>query len=195
MTARVLIDHEAPLFTFDDGPSEWTLEILDLLAAHNQRAAFFITGRHVEGNEEIVRRAFAEGHRIGNHGWSHRRLTDLADGEVRDELVATTRAIRNAIGVQPRVWRAPFYDARDREIGIASRLGMRHAVANLVPDDWMALDAEALAATILDEIGPGSVVGLHDGIPPDRGSRNCTDSRAVTVEALRLVLEAMAVAA
>ena len=188
---KILIDHEAPLLTFDDGPSEWTGPILDLLRDHNQRAVFFITGQHVAAHTETVKRAFAEGHRIGNHGWSHRRLSTLDDNEIRNELVKTQRAIRDAIGIAPRVWRAPFYDPGENGIAIASKLGLRHVVANLTPDDWSKHDPEALAATVLELLRPGSVVSLHDGIPPAGGSETCTDSRAVTVEAVRLILEGM----
>lgn len=191
----VVLDHEAPVFTFDDGPSEWTPQILNLLHDHNQRAMFFLTGQYVRANSATIRRAYAEGHRIGNHGWSHRRLPSLTDEESRAEIVQTQTEIRAVLGVAPRVWRAPFFDAGARELETAKGLGLRHVEANLVPDDWMALDPEALAATILDEIVPSSVVSLHDGVPPDGGSLRCTDSRAVTVEALRIVLEAMAVRA
>ena len=192
---RVLIDHEAPLFTFDDGPSEWTPQILDLLSAHNQRASFFLTGMYVARNADTIRRAYADGHRIGNHAWSHRRLTALNDDEVRAEIMQTQTEIRAVLGVTPRMWRAPFFDTDDRVLKIAAEFRLRHEDANLIPEDWMATDPEALAAVILDEIGPGSIVSLHDGVPPDGGSLRCTDSRAVTVEALRLVLEAMAVRA
>lgn len=191
LTTRTLIDHEAPVFTFDDGPSEWTPLILDLLRACNQRAMFFLTGQYVRANAETIRRAYAEGHRIGNHGWSHRRLTTLTDEESRAEIVQTQTEIRAVLGVAPRVWRAPFFDAGERELATAKGLGLRHVEANLIPDDWMATNPEALAIGILAELRPGSVVSLHDGVPPDGGSQRCTASREVTVEALRLVLEGM----
>lgn len=192
VNAKVLIDYEEPLFTFDDGPSEWTAAILDLLEQHNRRAIFFCTGMHVDAHSEIVRRAFKEGHRIGNHAWSHRRLSTLTPFEIRSELTDTNAAIYRAIGIRPRVWRAPYFDAGATGEAIGKDLGMRFVGANLIPDDWMATDPEALAAVVLSEIKPGSVVSLHDGIPPDGGSAACTDSREVTTEALRLILEGMA---
>ena len=190
MTRRFVHDHNQPLFTFDDGPTEeWTPAILDLLAEHQRRATFFCTGIHVAAHPEIVRRAFLAGHRIGNHGWSHRRLTDLDDGAVRAELVQTQDAIRAATGTRPRVWRAPYFGADQRVLEIADSLSLAHQGASLIPDDWSATDPEALSRVVLGEIRPGSVVSLHDGIPPDGGSSSCTDSRAVTVEATRLILE------
>ncbi|MBA4535321.1 exo-beta-N-acetylmuramidase NamZ domain-containing protein [Brevibacillus halotolerans] len=57
--------------TFDDGPSNVTVQILDVLKQHNIKATFFVLGRNVKGNEAILRRMLAEGHTIGNHTHSH----------------------------------------------------------------------------------------------------------------------------
>jgi peptidoglycan/xylan/chitin deacetylase (PgdA/CDA1 family) len=184
-----------PPFTFDDGPSEWTPLILDLLAEHEARAIFFVTGARVCGRFETVARAAMEGHTIGNHGYSHRRLTSLADDDVRQELAGVQGMIWSAIGSYPSLFRAPFFDTDERVNGIAAHFGLRHQGATLIPEDWCATDPEALAAVILSELRPGSVVSLHDGVPPDGGSELCTQDRLVTVEALRIVLEALAVRA
>lgn len=58
--------------TFDDGPSRnVTPQILDILRKYNIKATFFVTGRAAEKNMDIVRRAYSEGHSIGNHSYSH----------------------------------------------------------------------------------------------------------------------------
>ncbi|WP_094701573.1 exo-beta-N-acetylmuramidase NamZ domain-containing protein [Brevibacillus laterosporus] len=57
--------------TFDDGPSNVTVQILDVLKQHNIKATFFVLGRNVKGNEAILQRMIAEGHTIGNHTYSH----------------------------------------------------------------------------------------------------------------------------
>lgn len=57
--------------TFDDGPSNVTVQILDVLKQHNIKATFFVLGRNVKGNEAILKRMVAEGHAIGNHTYSH----------------------------------------------------------------------------------------------------------------------------
>ncbi len=58
--------------TFDDGPSRnVTPQILDILRKYDVKATFFVTGRAVENNKDIVSRAYSEGHTIGNHSYSH----------------------------------------------------------------------------------------------------------------------------
>ena len=58
--------------TFDDGPEPGRTEkILDVLAERNAKAVFFLIGSKIEGNEALVERMLAEGHRVGIHSWSH----------------------------------------------------------------------------------------------------------------------------
>lgn len=178
--------------TFDDGPSEWTDPILDLLAKHNHRAMFFVTGENadsVDGRARVARE-FADGHVVGVHGWSHRRLTLLTRAEIRAELADTASLLESVTLDKPSLFRPPFFARDDRVVEIAFDLGMHYCGASLTPDDWMAIDAKALAQRVLGGLVDGSIVSLHDGIPPDGGSSSCTDSRAVTVEAVRLILEA-----
>lgn len=183
-----------PLFTWDDGPSEWTPAILDLLDGYPQPSIFFVTGQQVlaPGGVEILRQIDVHGHRIGVHGWTHRRLTEfLTEGEIRNELSWTQELVTGLTGTRPVLFRAPYYGTSPLVNEIALSMGMTHVDATLIPDDWSATDPEALAAVILSELQPDSVVSLHDGIPPDGGSSSCTKDRLVTVEALRIVLEGM----
>lgn len=72
--------------TFDDGPSEQTGEILDILKKYEVKVTFFIVGKMVNGREEILRQAAAEGHEFGNHTFSHRRLWFKSKKEIEDEI-------------------------------------------------------------------------------------------------------------
>jgi len=72
-------DVEAPLvaLAFDDGPSVWTEQILDLLAASGGRATFFVCGAAIEGREAALRRCIAEGHEVASHTHTHPELREL----------------------------------------------------------------------------------------------------------------------
>lgn len=179
--------------SFDDGPSEWTPQILDLLSRSTQKATFFCVGQMMlePGAAQTVRRIHVEGHTLGNHSWSHRRLTELDDEEVRLELASTSQLIALVTGSDPTLFRAPYFGTDERVDRIAAALGMTHVGATCIPDDWATDDAEAVARVVLSELRPGAVVSLHDGIPPDGGSSSCTQSRQPTVEAVRLILEGM----
>lgn len=169
--------------------------ILDLLDGYPQPSIFFVTGQQVlrPGGVAVLRQIDAHGHQIGVHGWTHRRLATLEDWEIQDELSWTQELIAGLTGTRPTLFRAPYYGTDTRVEKIAAEFNLTHMGATLIPDDWCATDPEALAAVILSELQPDSVVSLHDGIPPDGGSSSCTKDRLVTVEALRLVLERMRV--
>lgn len=185
--------------TFDDGPSEWTPAILDLLAEHNQKATFFVIGQHVVANEGILLRMDYEGHAIGNHTWSHPRLTDAETStKIWREFRETSAAIAKVTGTWPAAWRAPYFAHDDRVDLIAREFGLtRHIGADIVPEDCFTEDAVLIAERVLHRHAAGddqhsAIVSLHDGIPPDGGSEHCTQSRQPTVDAVRMILEALA---
>src|SRR3989442_20918 len=72
--------------TFDDGPSESTPFMLDLLARHNAKATFFLVGANVERLPEVAARIQREGHEIGNHTYSHPSFYRRAPWQVSGEI-------------------------------------------------------------------------------------------------------------
>lgn len=58
--------------TFDDGPSIYTSEILDILAEYDIKATFFVLGKEDEHSQEMIRRIVEEGHTLGMHSYSHK---------------------------------------------------------------------------------------------------------------------------
>lgn len=85
--------------TFDDGPSaEYTPRLLDGLKERNIKASFFLLGRNIPGNEEIVERMQEEGHLIGNHTYNHVQLSAISEAEAREEILKTNNIIYEITG-------------------------------------------------------------------------------------------------
>ena len=85
--------------TFDDGPRRETTErLLDGLEERDARATFFLIGRQIEGNEDLVERMQAEGHQVGSHTWSHTRLTGVSADTLRQEVGRTEEALEDLLG-------------------------------------------------------------------------------------------------
>jgi peptidoglycan/xylan/chitin deacetylase (PgdA/CDA1 family) len=179
---------DAIALTFDDGPSEWTEPILDLLREHGVRATFFVVGSAAQLQPGLIRRILAEGHELGNHSWSHPDLAaDCDDDHVRDELERTNRTLEEIVGMRPQRFRAPHLSVDDRVKSIASELGLTHTPTDVGPPDWHpAMTAAVTTTFILQQVAPGYVVGLHDGMPPH--DRAPGQTRQATVDAVRLVL-------
>ena len=180
-------DRNVLALTFDDGPSEWTPQILDLLAAHDARATFFILGSSIAGREEVLRRALAEGHELGLHSWSHRHLTELSDGEIRDEMLETQATIERACDVAASIWRAPYFEADERVRRVLAESGLVEAGCTIAPEDYH-WPAKRTAKYVIERLRSGAIIDLHDGRPEGSGSNQ---TRLATVSALEQVLTAM----
>ena len=110
--------------TFDDGPHQsLTPHLLDMLRARNIRATFYLIGRRVAMYPELTRRIAAAGHEIGNHTWSHSRLTGLGNTSLLRELDRTSVAINAAVGRPPITMRPPYglLSPRQRRLIYAER--------------------------------------------------------------------------
>jgi peptidoglycan/xylan/chitin deacetylase (PgdA/CDA1 family) len=173
--------------TFDDGPSEWTPLVLDLLAEHRARATFFILGAGIAGGERTLERTLEDGHELGLHSWSHPHLTELSDLEIRNQMRRTQRAIERATGVVAHVWRPPYFEADERVRRALAGSGLVEAACSIAPEDYH-WPAERTAAFVIKRLRPGAIVDLHDGRPSHSSS---APERSATIEALELILEEM----
>jgi peptidoglycan/xylan/chitin deacetylase (PgdA/CDA1 family) len=183
----------APLvaLTFDDGPSPWTEPILEHLLAHDARATFFAIGEAIdERGAAVLRRLVASGCEVGNHTFTHPRLTQLSDAEVVDELARTTPLIESATGVAPVYWRAPYLDRDDRVEAAASPLGLREVELSIAANDY-ELAPDAVRDRVLETLQPGDVVALHDGRTSRDGPGDSLPTREGTVVAVAMLLDAL----
>jgi peptidoglycan/xylan/chitin deacetylase (PgdA/CDA1 family) len=170
--------------SFDDGPSPWTIEILDLLAEHGARATFFILGANIAAQESTLCRALAEGHELGLHTWSHPHLPAISPEQIRDEMLRTQEAIERATGTVARLWRPPYLEADARVRGALVESGLIEASCTIAPEDYH-WPAQRTAAFVLERLEPGVIVDLHDGRREGSGS---DPTRSETVRALALIL-------
>lgn len=85
-------------FTFEDGPTEYTPILLELLKKYNVKATFFVLGEQVEKYPEITKQIYADGHEIGIHGYDHTSFLDLRE-EGTVESINKTRKILADLGI------------------------------------------------------------------------------------------------
>lgn len=127
---RTLAGAAGVAVTFDDGPHpEGTPAVLEVLAAAEARATFFLIGEQVERRPELVTRILAEGHAVGLHGYRHRLQLRLSSAAVADDIRRGLAVVSDAAGVAPAWHRPPF--------GIYSPAGLRAVrEAGLSPLLW-----------------------------------------------------------
>jgi peptidoglycan-N-acetylglucosamine deacetylase len=96
--------------TFDDGPHpEHSPLVLDILRKEAAVATFFVNGNHALDHPDILKRMVDEGHEIGNHTYSHRRLKGLSRAEIADEIGKTREILEKVCG-RVRLVRPPWGD-------------------------------------------------------------------------------------
>ncbi|MDF2824284.1 MAG: polysaccharide deacetylase [Mycobacterium sp.] len=149
--------------TFDDGPGPHTDRLLQVLAADDAKATFFVVGEKVAANPAAARRIADAGMELGNHTWSHPDLTTLSAPEVATQLRSTTDVIAQATGQRPRLMRPGFGMINEAVLAEVGRQGMAAVNWDVVPYDWINdTDLAASRAVLMEQIEPGSVVLLHD---------------------------------
>jgi peptidoglycan-N-acetylglucosamine deacetylase len=168
--------------TFDDGPSEHTSCILDILAQYAVPATFFQCGINVERLPEIARAAARAGHEIGNHSHTHPLYCQHSPRFIRDDMERAQSAIQGATGARPAWFRPPFgvrwFGLREAQ----RRLGLGGVMWTAIGYDWN-LKAEQVAARLVRAASNGAILCLHDGrelrVKPEIG---------VTIEAVRRII-------
>jgi peptidoglycan/xylan/chitin deacetylase (PgdA/CDA1 family) len=152
--------------TFDDGPDpEVTPRVLDLLAEFGSRATFFVLGEKARAHPKLVRRIRAEGHRIGNHTYTHARCDRLSRDKLRNEVEATAVAIAEVCGTPPeRLFRPPFGALRPGQAVELALEGWRVTLWSQDGQDYLGVPAEAVAA-VGSMLEPRDILLLHDRIP------------------------------
>ena len=148
--------------TFDDGPSESTTALLEILARYGAPATFFEIGANVRRLPNVAREVAAAGHDIGNHTHSHPLLAPQSSGFIHRELAAAQDAIEHATGRRPRYFRAP-YGARWFGLRAAQqRLGLSGVMWSTIALDWKR-QTPAVVSRLLTGATPGAILCLHDG--------------------------------
>lgn len=147
--------------TFDDGPNkDNTMEdVLDILKAYNVHATFFLIGTGITAQtEDVVLRAYQEGHELGNHSFSHVNMKDMSKDEVMQEYQKVQDLVKDITGEEPKLFRAPFLaisDTMSQNIPapFINGQGGGDYEAGIVP--------ETIAARVLRNATDGGIILLH----------------------------------
>ncbi len=176
--------------TFDDGPSIYTDEILDILKEYGIKATFFVVGKTDEHSKKMYKRIVEEGHTLGMHSYSHKY--DKIYKSVKDfdkDFTKLWKLLYDTTGYKPSIYRFPGGSANQmNEHGIEDFIKYLND-ADMVYFDWNVLNGDATGVTYTEEqlvenvlsgvkVKKRSIVLLHD-----------SQSKRATVDSLPTLLD------
>lgn len=175
--------------TFDDGPHpQGTPAVLEILAAAEVRATFFLVGERLERNRWLANEILSGGHRIGLHCYRHRNLLRLSPRQVREDIDRAQLIIQEATGEPIELYRPPYGVPNAAALRIARSRGWRTLLWSHWGRDWQArATPRSIAARVTGGVAEGAVLLLHDG-----DDYSAPGSWRRTAAALPLVLETLA---
>jgi peptidoglycan/xylan/chitin deacetylase (PgdA/CDA1 family) len=150
--------------TFDDGPNqEYTPKVLSILAQYNAPATFFVIGKNVQGNENILKQIDAEGHAIGNHSYTHSYFLDFKSVRgFKDELSRTEYSVFKITGKRMKLFRPPYGVTTPHLVKAAKLLNYSLIGWNIRSFDTTADTAQIISDRVQKQIKPGAIVLFHD---------------------------------
>ena len=156
--------------TIDDGPSDETAAVLDLLDAHGAKATFFVVGDRARRHPELVREIVRRGHDLGNHSESHPQAFFWALGprRMRREIARTQQVLIDITGTPPRWFRAVVGMANPFVAPALAAHGLARVGWSARGFDGVMADADAVVARIERDLAPGAIILAHEGAPHGR---------------------------
>jgi peptidoglycan-N-acetylglucosamine deacetylase len=158
------ISSGAIAITFDDGPVPAKTEnILKVLKSYKVSAAFFCIGHRVADNPMLAKKIHDSGHLLGNHSYWHKNTFDLQSTEkIEQELITTNKAIEQAIGLKPNLFRPPFGVTNPMVAKAITQGGFKTIGWSIRSFDTVSRNREALLKRVTQSIKGGDIILFHD---------------------------------
>lgn len=174
--------------TFDDGPSVYTSDILDILGHYRIQATFFVLGQELPKYHRTIERMLQERHVIGNHTWDHPDLTKLSRLQMQHQITFTNEQIKKWTGTAFNLFRPPFGYSNDEVVSVVHASGMTNVLWNVDSRDWELTDPVPIHERVLNQLRTQSLILLHDGDAFGCGPReNVLKSLPILIESLLLL--------
>lgn len=151
--------------TFDDGPHpRYTPQILDILQKYDVKATFFLIGENVTLYPDLVKRILAEGHEIGNHTYTHRKIAEYTDLQLEEEMELCETVVYEVVEYRPKLFRPPCGKLDSKVKRLADAFDYRVILWNIDTRDWAHETPEAIKTNVINNIESGSIILMHDYI-------------------------------
>ncbi|WP_284140566.1 polysaccharide deacetylase family protein [Virgibacillus sp. LDC-1] len=151
--------------TFDDGPSNYTKQIVDTLTSYQVGGTFFFTGLNVSKHPSAVRYVHDNGYSIGNHSMNHKDFTTLNKHKQSAELLDANKLIEKITNEKVVLFRPPYGAKNEETVNLVKANNGKVVLWNNDPEDWRTRQADKILQAIQQTDVSGSIILLHETKP------------------------------
>jgi peptidoglycan/xylan/chitin deacetylase (PgdA/CDA1 family) len=165
--------------TFDDGPSQTTSQVLDVLQRYNAVATFFLIGQNVNSNmKSTMQRQLNMGCELACHSYTHSDMGNMSAWQVQNEISQCVNAIKSQVNTDIKFFRAPYLSTSNTMFQNINLTFIQGITCN----DWESyVSAEQRKNDVLRNTTDGTIVLLHDF----QGNDNTVQALPGIIEGLR----------
>lgn len=159
-----MMDTKVVLFTFDDGPTKRSKDIIKILSENNIKTIFFINGIHDKENKGVIQSMFEAGHSIGNHTWSHQNLSKINYEKAVKEIDDNSKLIKAITGANPTFFRSPFGMSTKETREYVKSSGMLAMNWSGAAKDWESStkNKDVFIKNVMQDLHGGAIILLHE---------------------------------
>ncbi|OUS74401.1 hypothetical protein B1748_21510 [Paenibacillus sp. MY03] len=148
--------------TFDDGPSDYTKAIVDLLRERGVAGTFLFIGRNADRYTVEAAYAAEQGMAVGNHSWDHSNLTTKEMDDISVNIAKANEVIGKHSDASVSVFRPPYGALNDDMAIAAEELGMKMLMWNRDPKDWQAASSKEIIRYFKTIDASGGIYVMHE---------------------------------
>lgn len=142
--------------------NEDTQQLIDILAAYDVKATFFVVGDWATKYPESVKALADAGHEVMNHSDKHKHMPQLSAEQIVADITACNEKVAAVTGVSPTLFRPPYGEYDDKVVLTLREMGMYTVQWDVDSLDWKDLSAADITKRVLDRVKPGSIVLFHN---------------------------------
>jgi peptidoglycan/xylan/chitin deacetylase (PgdA/CDA1 family) len=158
-TTTIPVPKKFIAFTFDDGPSDYTIDLLNILDSYHAKATFFEVGYNIKNRSNVTLEIYKRGFEIGNHTIDHSNLVKFNATTIQSKINDNNALYNSITGSNMNLVRPPY--------GNLNALVKANVNAPLIlwsvdTEDWKSRDTDKIVAEVLNNVKEGDIVLFHD---------------------------------
>lgn len=161
-----IVTHNLPkgyvALTFDDGPSQYTSQIVDILKEHEIGGTFFFIGQHLDSYLDHINYVHENGYSIGSHSTNHLNMSSLSSEDQEIEVVQAIDLLREITNSDVNLFRPPFGSYNNHLKDLIIENDYKMILWNNDPQDWKTRNPDKIIESIQNTDVSGSIILLHE---------------------------------